>query len=343
MRKVVVDDAIGLTLGHDITKIVPGKEKYRAFRRGHIIAAQDLPRLKDLGKEHIYIWESSDSLVHEDDAARLLGKAAAGPGILCDEPNQGKVNLKAEYDGLLKVSVEQLNWINNLDNIIFATLHNNRVVLENQIVGGTRIVPLAIEHSVLEKAQRLAGLPKLLLSVKPFQPLWVAVVTTGSEVNSGRIEDGFGKIVRRKINPFGGRWMGQTITPDDPDLIANEIQNYIADGAQLILVTGGMSVDADDATPNAIKATGAEVVFYGAPILPGSQFMLAYQGHVPVCGVPGGALFSRKTTLDLLLPRIFAGEIIKQFEIAALGHGGLCEECIDCRYPHCSFGKSAWL
>ncbi len=343
MRKVSVDDAIGLTLGHDITKIIPGKEKCRAFRRGHVIAPQDLPRLKDLGKEHIYTWEPSDNLVHEDDAAIRLARAASGPGVCCTEPNQGRVNLKAQYDGLLKVRFEQLSWINNLDNIIFATLHNNRVVAKNQILAGTRVVPLAIESYILEEAEHLAGLPQPLITVKPFKPLWVAVVTTGSEVNSGRIKDGFGKIVRKKINPFGGRWMGQTITPDIPELIAEEIQNFVIQGADLILVTGGMSVDADDATPNAIKSTGADLVFYGAPVLPGSQFLLAYQGHVPICGVPGGALFSRKTTLDLLLPRIFAGETINRADIIALGHGGLCEECADCRFPHCSFGKATHI
>ncbi|MEN6350029.1 MAG: molybdopterin-binding protein [Syntrophomonas sp.] len=343
MRKVLVDEAIGLTLGHDITKIIPGREKCRAFRKGHVIAPQDVPRLKDLGKEHIYVWEPDDNLVHEDEAALRLARAAAGPGVSWSEPNQGRVNLKADYDGLLQVQVEQLNWINNLDNIIFATLHNDRVVVEQDTIAGTRVVPLAIDRATLEEAERLASAPHPLLSIKPFHSLWVAVVTTGSEVNSGRIKDGFGKIVRRKINPFGGRWMGQTIIPDDPDLIANEIQNYIAEGAQLILVTGGMSVDADDVTPNAIRNIGAEVVFYGAPVLPGSQFMLAYQGHVPICGVPGGALFSRKTTLDLLLPRIFAEEIITRADIVALGHGGLCQECELCNYPRCPFGKSTQI
>lgn len=343
MRKVSVDDAIGLTLNHDITKIIPGQEKCRAFRRGHVIAAQDLPRLKDLGKEHIYIWEPSDNLVHEDDAAIRLAGAAAGPGVYCTDTSQGRVNLKAEYDGLLKVSVDQLSCINSLGNLIFATLHNNRIVAKNQILAGTRVVPLAIDSSILEEAERLAAAPQKLISVKPFQALWVAVVTTGSEVNNGRIKDGFGKVIQQKINTFGGRWMGQTIAPDIPEVITESILHYVSKGADLILVTGGMSVDADDATPNAIKSTGADVVFYGAPVLPGSQFMLAYQGHVPICGVPGGALFSRKTTLDLLLPRIFAGEAINRADIIALGHGGLCEECDNCRFPHCSFGKATHI
>lgn len=134
--------------------------------------------------------------------------------------------------------------------------------------------------------------------------------------------------------------MSQVIVPDDPDLITREIQNFVAQGAQLVIVTGGMSVDADDVTPQGIRNTGAEVIFYGAPILPGSQFMLAYKGHVPICGVPGGALFSRKTTLDLLLPRIFAGDIINRRDIVVMGHGGLCENCRICHFPQCPFGKA---
>ncbi|MGE5379921.1 MAG: molybdopterin-binding protein [Methylocystaceae bacterium] len=342
MRKVPVEEAIGLTLGHDITQIIPGQSKIRAFKRGHVITADDLTRLLDLGKEHIYVWEPNDSMVHEDEAACRIAKAAAGSGVEWLPPSQGKVNLRSQLDGLLKIQVERLNWLNNLADLVFATLHNNRVVSEGQVVAGTRVVPVAIESELLIQAEKLAAEPLPLLRVLPFLPLWVAVVTTGSEVNKGRIKDGFARVTRQKIAPFGGRWLGQVIVPDDSQLIANEINNFITEGAQLILVTGGMSVDADDQTPRAIRLSGASEVFYGAPVLPGSQFMLAYQGHVPICGVPGGALFSRKTTLDLVLPRIFAGDIINRSEIVALGHGGLCEECDECYYPQCPFGKSGW-
>lgn len=341
MRKVPVEASVGMVLGYDITKIIPGRQKYRAFQRGHIITADDVPKLKDMGKEQIYIWESNDNMVHEDEAALLLAQYAAGPGLSWTEPNQGKVNIQAEFDGLLKVDVDQLNWLNNLDNIVFATLHTDRVVVKGQIVAGTRVVPVAIERETLEQAEKLCSQPQPVLMVRPFQELWTGVVTTGSEVNNGRIKDGFAKVIRQKIAPFGGRWMGQVIVPDDPELITKEIHNFIAEGAQLVLVTGGMSVDADDASPIGIRGTGAEVVFYGAPILPGSQFMLAYQGHVPICGIPGGAVFSRKTTLDLLLPRIFTGDIISRLDIAAMGHGGLCEECAICHFPQCSFGKTS--
>lgn len=342
MRKVQVEEALGMTLGYDITKIIPGREKHRAFRRGQIITEQDIPKLKDIGKEHIYIWEPDEKMIHEDEAALRLAELAAGPGLSWTEPNQGKVNICADHDGLLKVEVERLNQINNLSEIIFATLHNDRVVNKGQTVAGTRVVPVAVDHTTIEAAEKVcAGMAPMLL-IKPFIPLLVAVVTTGSEVYSGRIKDGSAEIIGRKIAPFGGRWMGQVIVPDAPELITREIQSFIGKGAQLVIVTGGMSVDADDATPQAIRDTGADVVFHGAPILPGSQFMLAYQGDVPICGVPAGALFSRKTTLDLLLPRIFAKDIINRSDIVAMGHGGLCEECKICYFPQCPFGKAAY-
>ena len=234
-----------------------------------------------------------------------------------------------------------MQWINNIEDIIFSTLHNNREVSKGQLMAGTRVVPLAIEANLLQEAESLALNPLPLITVRPYKPLWVGVVTTGSEVNSGRIRDGFAHILRQKINAFGGRWMGQTIVPDDSELVALEIQNFIAEGADLILVTGGMSVDADDATPEAIRNSGAQVVFHGAPVLPGSQFMMAYMGHVAICGVPGGALFNQVTTLDLILPRVFAGERISRADIVALGHGGLCQGCKVCHFPVCPFGKSA--
>lgn len=343
MRKVAVNDAIGLALGHDITKIVPGQEKKRAFKRGHIITVEDVARLRDLGKNNIYVWDETEELVHEDDAAVRLAEHAQGSGLSWIGPSQGRVNFCAEISGLFKVDVERLHNLNNLEHLVFATIHNNRIVAPGQTVAGCRVVPLAVEPGLLEAAEQICSRPSALVAVKAFKPLWVAVIITGAEVNSGRIKDGFARIIRQKIAPFGGRWMGQVILPDEPDLIATEIQNFIAEGAELILVTGGMSVDADDASPVAIKQSGARVVFHGAPVLPGSQFMLAYQGSVAICGVPGGALFSRKTTLDLLLPRVFARESITRSDIIALGHGGLCEECITCNYPMCPFGKAGQI
>ncbi|MDD4767227.1 MAG: molybdopterin-binding protein [Desulfotomaculaceae bacterium] len=340
MRKVPVTEAAGMVLCHDITRIIPGREKGRAFRRGQVITPGDIPTLLDLGKEHIYVWETGDSLIHEDEAALSLARHAAGPGLQWDQPNQGRVNLRAVHDGLLKIDVDRLNRLNNLEDVIMATAHNNRNVTKGQIVAGTRVTPLAIRRDLLEEAEGICSQTKPLLTVKPYQPLWLGVVTTGSEVYSGRIQDGFCSIIKQKTAPFGARVLGQVIVPDDPFMISKEIHQFVAEGAELVLVTGGMSVDPDDVTPIGIRATGAEVVSYGAPSLPGSMFMMAYLGHVPVCGLPGCVMFNSVTILDLILPRIFAGERVSRPEIVALGHGGLCGECPECHYPACSFGKS---
>ncbi len=340
MRKVPVTEAVGMVLCHDITRIIPGCVKGRAFRRGQVITPGDIPKLLDLGKEHIYVWEPEIDLIHEDEAALRLARHSAGPGLSWDQPSQGRVNIRATRKGLLKVQVDRLHMANKLDEIVMATLHNNRVVTKDQVVAGTRVIPLAIQRHILEAAEEICGKPGPLLAVKPFQPLWVGIVTTGSEVYSGRIQDGFCSIIRQKIAPFNARVLGQVIVPDDPHLISTQIRQLIAEGAELVMVTGGMSVDPDDVTPTGIKATGADVVSYGAPVLPGAMFMLAYLGHVPVCGLPGCVMFNKTTIFDIILPRIFAGEHLNRSDIVNLGHGGLCAECEICQYPACPFGKA---
>ncbi|MGE5543340.1 MAG: molybdopterin-binding protein [Bacillota bacterium] len=341
MRKIPIAEAVGLTLCHDITQIIPGQVKRRAFKRGHVIRAEDIPVLLNLGKEHIYFWENSEELVHEDEAALILAKAAAGQGLTITEPNQGKVNLVADIDGLLKVRVESLNLINDIDGIILASLHNNRVIQRGTTVAGTRIIPLAIESEKLTRAERICAGDGPLLSIKPFRPLRVGIVTTGNEVYQGRIKDGFCSVISQKIKDFGASLIRQVIVPDDPDMISDEIMQLIADGAELVLVTGGMSVDPDDSTPTGIRRSGAQVVFYGVPVLPGSMLMLAYHGDIPVCGIPGCVMFNGITSFDLILPHLLAGERLNRSWAVSLGHGGLCEECPECHYPVCAFGKSS--
>lgn len=340
MQKVPVAEAVGMILCHDITRIIPGDLKERAFRKGQLITEEDVPKLRDLGKEHIYVWENVDGLVHEDDAALLLARVSAGPGLHWGEPNQGKVSLRASYNGMFKVRVDVLSRLNNLDGIVLATLHNNRLVSKDETVAGTRVIPLTIKRAILDQAEEIAGETEPLLSVKPFRPLSVALITTGSEVYSGRIKDASADIIARKIEPFGGKLCGHVILPDDQEKITEAILRMVDEGAEMVVTTGGMSVDPDDVTPAGIRATGAEVVTYGAPVLPGSMFMLAYLGQVPICGLPGCVMYNSATIFDLVLPRIFSGERLTKAEIVAMGQGGLCEECAVCRYPACAFGKA---
>lgn len=339
MRTVPVEDSTGMILCHDITRIVPGEYKGPAFRKGHVVREEDIPELLNLGKDHIYVWEIHAGLLHENDAAIRMATAAAGEGIILTEPKEGKVDLVARDKGFLKINVDALFAVNADAEIVFATLHSHQRVTRGKIVGGTRIIPLVIEESKIQRVENICREGAPLLDVLPLKPLDTAVITTGNEVYHGRIQDRFGPVVTRKLNELGCRVIGQTFVSDRVDLIVTAIRNSIRDGAQMIVVTGGMSVDPDDMTPAGIRAAGGRVVTYGAPVLPGAMFMLAYVGDIPLLGLPGCVMYCRTSVFDLVLPRLLAGEEITREDIVRMAHGGLCVQCEECRYPDCGFGK----
>ena len=339
MKSVPVQDAIGMVLCHDVTQIIPGKFKGRAFKKGHIIRPEDVSKLRDIGKEHVYVWEIQEGFLHEDDAAIRIAKAAAGQGIVLSEPKEGKVELSAASRGLLKINSDALYHINEVDQVICATLHTNQTVTEGKIVAGTRIIPLVIEESNILQVEKICKTHCPLVAVKPFKPHTVGIITTGTEVYHERIKDTFTPVLRNKFHELGSMVVQQRIVPDSTELIAQAIAEFTGNGVELIAVTGGMSVDPDDVTPAGIKAAGGRIITYGAPALPGAMFLLAYIGSIPVLGLPGCVMYHKTTIFDLIMPRILAGEVIVREDIIKLGHGGLCANCEECRYPGCSFGK----
>lgn len=338
-NSISVHEAVGRVLCHDITQIVPGKYKGRAFKKGHIITEDDIPLFLDLGKEHVYVLDLLPESVHEDDAARRIAKAAAGPGLKLSEPSEGRVDMIAEITGLLKINVKALTRLNSIGEIVCATLHSDHRVTAGRPVAGTRVIPLVIEEEKIIAAEALCGDNFPLIQVKPFRSCRVGVVTTGSEIYHGRIQDKFGPVVKEKFRELGSRVIRQTLVSDDRTMTVEAIRSLIAEGAEMVVVTGGMSVDPDDQTPASIRAAGGDVVIYGAPIFPGAMFMLAYIGDVPVIGLPGCVMYFKATVFELVIPRILAGEIVTREEIARLGHGGFCAGCPECRYPLCGFGK----
>jgi molybdenum cofactor synthesis domain-containing protein len=339
MKTVAVEEAVGMVLGHDVTRIVPDQFKGRAFRKGHIITAEDVPQLLDIGKRQIYVLDLGEDLVHEDAAAERIARAAAGPGIRLSEVSEGRVNLIAARPGLLKIRVDGLERLNTVEEVVFATLHSNQAVTAGRAIAGTRIIPLATRRETVEAAEAVCMQHIPLIQVKPFIAHRVGIVTTGSEVYSGRIEDKFGPVVRAKFAELGSQVLRQELVSDDIDMTVAAITGLIDDGADLVAVTGGMSVDPDDQTPASIRAAGGKVVVYGAPVFPGAMFMLATIGRVPVVGLPGCVMYYRSSIFDLILPRILAGESVTRADIVAIGHGGFCEGCAECRYPVCGFGK----
>lgn len=337
MKSVRVEDAIGMILCHDITKIVPGEFKGGAFKKGHIIKEEDIKELLSIGKEHIYVWEAKEGMLHENDAAIRLKDLVCGTGLEFGEIKEGKINFIAKKDGLLKIDKEELLKINMLGDIIVSTIHNNTPVKKGEIVGATRVIPLVIDEEKIIEAEKTVK--KGIINIEEIKSKKVFMITTGSEVYHGRIKDAFGPAVKKKLEYYGCELVNQTILPDDKDKIVAEIKRALKEGAEMIVCTGGMSVDPDDVTPTAIKECGADLVSYGAPVLPGAMFLLSYYGDIPILGLPGCVMYSKRTVFDLVLPRVLADEKLTMRDLALYGHGGLCLDCKVCTFPHCSFGK----
>jgi hypothetical protein len=354
---IPLTEAVGLVLAHDITEIRRGEFKGRAFRKGHVVKPEDICHLQRLGKENLFVLRLTPDDMHENDAARAMAEALIGEGVrIHGEPKEGKIDLVADRDGMLSVNKEALLCFNMLGDVMCSTLHNATLVKEGQKVAGTRAIPLVVKRSVVEEAVRTARGVGSILSVKPLRKPRAGIVITGNEVYYGRIQDAFAPVIQEKLQPFGGEIVGVHYAPDDERFIVEKTRALIDAGADLIITTGGMSVDPDDVTRFAIRSLGASNWTYGSPVLPGAMFLIAYldkppgkarksngngasRDTIPVLGIPACGMYARITLFDILLPRVLAGERIGRREIAELGHGGLCMKCRTCAYPACPFGK----
>jgi len=340
--KIRVEEAVGMVLAHDITEIRRGQFKGPAFRKGHRLREADICHLQRLGKRHLYVLKIDEGFIHENDAAIALAEAFCGDGVTWKgPPKEGKVVLIAARDGLLKVNVKALTKINLVGDIMCASRHTNSLVKKGTTVAATRAIPLVIPSDLVDRAVWNAQSCGGLFQVKPLKNAKVGIVITGNEVFTRLIEDQFEPVLRRKVDQIGSEVIGVRFAPDDPDLIEQELTGLLKIGADLLLITGGMSVDPDDVTRQGVTQAGAKDFIYGAPVLPGAMFMVSSIGDVPVLGIPACGLYHEATIFDLVLPRILAGEQLTRKEIAVMGHGGLCLHCPECRYPVCPFGKGA--
>lgn len=339
MKKVPVEKAVGMILCHDITRIIPGEFKGRAFKKGHIIRQRDIEKFLELGKEQIYVWEPKAGEIHENEAALRIARAVAGKNVDYDEPKEGKSTLKSKERGLLKIDSNLLYQINSVKDISIASLPQNFIAERDQKLAGVRIIPLTTREENLIQIEDLCRGKGKVFEIKKYKKLKAALITTGNEIYKKRIQDKFGPVMRKKLEFFPIQYLGQSFCPDDIEEIKEKILYYKQQGADLIILTGGMSVDPDDLTPGAIRESGAKVVTYGAPVQPGNMFMMAYLGETVLLGVPGCAMYYRTTILDVVLPRIFIGEILTKGDFIKMGEGGFCLNCEVCRYPQCFFGR----
>jgi molybdenum cofactor synthesis domain-containing protein len=340
IKTIKLKDAVGTKLAHDITEIRPGEFKGAAFHKGHTVCTEDLCRLQKLGKNHIYLIDLEADEIHENEAAAIMAEALAGNGVVWkNEPCEGKIGLKADRDGLLMVNVSALAAFNMIEEVMCATLHNHTLVKAGELVAATRAIPLVMKRMSIERAAAIAGQNGGVVSVRPLRKGKAGLIITGNEVYQGLIEDRFASILTRKLADLGSEVNRISFAPDDTEIIRQTICEHIERGCDLILLSGGMSVDPDDVTRKGISQAGADEIHYGAAALPGAMFLVAYIDNVPLIGVPACGLHHRVTVLDLVLPLILSGEHIGKKELAFLGHGGLCRNCAECSYPHCPFGK----
>ncbi len=363
-KTIRVTEAVGTVLAHDITEIRPGEFKGRAFKKGHVIREEDVCHLQRLGKEHLFVLQVAEDEMHENEAAYAIARALMGNGVaIKGEPKEGKISIIAERDGLLKIDRNALLQFNMLGEVMCATLHDNTVVKKGQDVAGTRAIPLVVKRSIVEEAVKICEKVRSsefvvrsedvnpqsairnpqaqygVIEVKELRKPKVGVVITGNEVYHGRIKDAFAPVITKKIEEIGGELVGVYYAPDDKAFIVDRLRELLRAGADLLITTGGMSVDPDDVTRFAIRELGAGEITYGSAVLPGAMFLIAYLGEVPIIGIPACGMYARTTIFDLILPRVLAGERIGRRDVAALGHGGLCMKCDVCRYPVCPFGK----
>lgn len=339
-KTIPVEKAVGKVLPHDVTEIRKDDFKGRAFKKGHVIKKEDIEHLKRLGKEHIYVLELNDDDIHENEAAQLLAESLAGSGsILSGEPVEGKLNILAAHDGVLKIDIEALYKFNLLGEVMCATLHNNTPVKQGELLAGTRLIPLVSKREIVDKAVSIAKKAGGIVEVVIPRKARAGLVITGSEVFHGSIKDAFEPVLRDKLSKIGSEVVEVRFAPDDVEQIAEEINNCLDAGADLIVTSGGMSVDPDDVTRLGIAKAGASDIVYGTPVLPGAMFLVGYIDDVPVLGLPACGMFHKITVFDLILPRVLTGEKITREALAEMGHGGLCRTCKTCHYPICGFGK----
>ena len=339
MKLIPTREAVGHVLCHDMTQIIPNVSKDARFRKGHIVAQEDIPILLQMGKENLYVWEQSPGMIHENDAALRLCKMCINKHMYPTQVKEGKIELIAESSGLFRVDTEHLNAVNAIENIIIATRHTNTAVKKGDKLAGMRVIPLVIEESHIKEAENAVGNTPLLELI-PYKLKTAGIITTGSEIFNGLIKDQFTPVVKHKLSDFNIDVTEHLTTNDEIESILGAIKHMQEKNVDIILCTGGMSVDPDDCTPGAIRLSGAKMVRYGAPVLPGAMFALGYfKNGVPIIGLPGCVMYAGSTIFDLLLPRLAAGVAITSSDITNMGHGGLCLGCAECHWPNCSFGK----
>ncbi|MBE6823914.1 MAG: molybdopterin-binding protein [Ruminococcaceae bacterium] len=339
MKIIKTVDAVGHVLCHDLTQIIKDEFKGARFKKGHIVTKDDIPVLLSMGKENLYVFEQCEGVVHENDAALRLAELCISENMTCSDVSEGKIEIFSTTNGLFLVDSNKLNNINSIDEIMIITRKGSTAVNKGDKLCGTRIIPLVIDEKKITEAEKIVS-AEPILKVIPFTLKKAAVITTGSEIYNGRIVDKFTPVIAEKLKRFSIEVTEHLTVDDGIDNIIDAIKKMRKADVDIIICTGGMSVDPDDNTPGAIKSCSADIVTYGAPVLPGAMFLLGYfDDGMPIVGLPGCVMYAKATVFDLVLPKLAADVKITKDDFISMGEGGLCLSCDVCTYPNCSFGK----
>jgi molybdenum cofactor synthesis domain-containing protein len=339
IKEIKVEDAVGQVLAHDMTKIVPGKFKGVGFKRNHRVSPEDIPELLKIGKKHLYVLELDDSHIHEDDAALRIAAALCGQNLRWTDPKEGRSNLISAINGLLEIDVAGLLEINSIGELIVSTIKTGMPCAVGQMIAATRIIPLFTEIERIERLEEIASSRRPILQVWPYVKSRIGLVVTGSEVYEGLVADESDEWVVSRFKEYGCQLVRKIVVSDDAEQIAAAIKTLAGEGCEVIITTGGLSVDPDDVTRKGVRDAGAEIISYGSPILPGAMFLNARLGDLSIIGLPAAVFYYPRTVYDLMLPRVLAGRQPSAADIAAMGHGGLCMNCEVCHFPECPFGR----
>lgn len=342
MKLINTEDAVGQVLCQDLTQIIKGVTKDARFRKGHIVKKEDIPVLLSMGKAHLYIWENDESMLHENEAATILKDATKNSYMIATDVKEGKVELVSEIDGVFEIDIKRFNKINSLNNIMIATISNHYPVKKGMKLAGMRIIPLVIEKDKMDEVKKVADKLNPILSIHPYTVKSASIIVTGSEVSNGLIKDTFSPVVVDKLKEFNVAIDKISYSGDESDEIVKQIHEARERGSDLIICTGGMSVDPDDKTPGAIALSNATKSVYGVPVLPGAMFNISYLDDIPVLGLPGCVMYAKRTVFDLVLPRILSNIKLSAKDMQSLANGGLCMNCPVCHFPNCSFGKGSF-
>jgi molybdopterin biosynthesis enzyme len=319
-----IADAVGHILRHNLLDEAGRK----ALAKGHRLAEADLPRLRALGVEALRVAVLEPGDVHEDEAARRLAAAVAGPGVTAAAPAASRVNLLAEADGVVDVQVDALRRINSIEGLTVATLPRHALARARTRIATIKIIPFAVPEADLAAAEAIARAAGPVISLAPLRPLPVGVVLVGGVAARDRLGRGVYPAIAGRVRDLGAEVVAVRYVPPEEQAVAEAVAGLRAGGAALLIVAGETSImDRDDVTPAGIRLAGGRIEHYGAPVEPGNLLLLAYldgpEGAVPVVGAPGCVRSRDVNIVDLLLPRLLAGQHVTRADIIELGHGGL--------------------